>query len=318
MYNSSDWDPVGLGMNIDTEKCRELLEDRWKESQRKEAELYGQMSKWSDLYNQIQNQLYEENQLTIDCIKDLKPVGGGIVDTNGLLNDSGKKLTLLGIKGLQPALSEFIRLIDNSIVIENYSQQPKTTLSDEVQELFNRNGSDKGNTRDYHIIYAKIFEKLGKTSALNILEIGLGSQNVNIPSRMSGRFTVGGSLRAYKEFFPNANIFGAGIDKEILFSEDRIKTSYVDQLEINTFNQMHNNFGSPTYDLVIDDGLHSFVASLNTLNFALKYTKKEGGIIILEDLSNINLWQIITKLLMTKGYQAQLYHSKGYLLIVYL
>jgi hypothetical protein len=81
---------------------------------------------------------------------------------------------------------------------------------------------------------------------------------------------------------------------------------------------MHKNFNSPAYDLIVEDGLHSFVASLNTLNFALKYIKK-GGVIVLEDLNNEGkFWNMIHGLLLDNNYNSRLINSNGLMLVVYL
>lgn len=80
----------------------------------------------------------------------------------------------------------------------------------------------------------------------------------------------GASLYAFKEYLPNANIYGCDIDKDILFENEGIKTCFVDQLDSTTFENISNSFGKIKYDLIIDDGLHSIGANLNTLLFALK------------------------------------------------
>lgn len=254
-----------------------------------------------------------------DCIKDFSPVGWGVREADGSLNETGKELTLVGIKQLLPSINHFLRLIGTELPkIEMYDESKRTQTSEKLKELFNRHGSDKSVSHDYHLVYGEVFEKLDKKSFLNVLEIGLGSQNPLVPSRMCREFSVGSSIRAYKEYFPNAQIFGADVDKDILFTDERIKTSYVDQLNPQTFEEMHKNFNSPSYDLIIEDGLHSFVASLNTLNFALKYTKKRG-IIVLEDLGNAqNVWNMITFLLIIRGYDARLIRSKGLMLVVHV
>ncbi len=202
--------------------------------------------------------------------------------------------------------------------IEKYTEDNGNETSEKIKELFNKHGSDKSTAHDYHLVYSEVFEKLNKTDPINILEIGIGSQNPSIPSRMCKLFKVGGSHKAYKEYFPNAQVFGADIDKDTLFSEDRIKTSYVDQLDPVTFEEMHKNFNSPAYDLIVEDGLHSFVASLNTLNFALKYIKK-GGVIVLEDLNNEGkFWNMIHYLLVANNYNSRLINSNGLMLVICL
>ena len=108
--------------------------------------------------------------------------------------------------------------------------------------------------------------------------------------------TPGASLRSFRDYLPNSNIYGADIDNDILFKEDRIKTCQVDQLDINSFNNFKNNFGDIKYDLIIDDGLHSIGANLNTLLFALNNINKNGWIVI-EDILILNNWNSINYIL---------------------
>jgi len=254
-----------------------------------------------------------------NCLDDFVPVGGGVRNADLTLNETGRLVTLLGIKDLLPCINRILTTTKTQLSqIEVYSDDKKTEISEKLKELFNRHGSDKSYNHDYHLVYGEIFQRFDVTANLNILEIGLGSQTPLIPSRMSGIFSVGSSIRAFKEYFSNAQIFGADVDKDILFEEDRIKTSYVDQLNYSTFELMHSNFGRPLYDLIIEDGLHSFTASLNTLNFALKYIKP-GGTIVLEDLGNKhNFWGILTSLLVARGFNAKLINSKGLMLVLHI
>ena len=102
----------------------------------------------------------------------------------------------------------------------------------------------------------------------------------------------GASLYAFREYLPNSNIYGCDIDTHILFESDRIKTSYVDQLNITTFNNISTNFGNIKFDLIIDDGLHSIGANFNTLLFALDNLNVNGWIVI-EDIHIIDNWKSI-------------------------
>ena len=108
----------------------------------------------------------------------------------------------------------------------------------------------------------------------------------------SGIHNCGGSLRAFRDYLPNAQIFGGDVDKKCLFNERNINTYFVDQLEIDTFDELYKSCGNSKFDIIIDDGLHSIVANLNTLIFALKNIN-DNGVIIIEDIP-------ITKI---KGYQ---------------
>ena len=102
---------------------------------------------------------------------------------------------------------------------------------------------------------------------------------------MSSGGKPGASLRVWKDYFSNAEIFGADIDKNILLSEDRIKTFYVDQLDANSIKQMWSSINKKNFDLIIDDGLHDYEAA-KSLFFASYSKLKKGGIYIIEDVKN--------------------------------
>lgn len=118
----------------------------------------------------------------------------------------------------------------------------------------------------------------------------------------------GASLRAFRDFCPNALIFGADIDKRILFQEKRIKTFFVDQTNPSTFNSILEKIPH-NFDLVIDDGLHSPNANIASLEFALKIIKV-GGWVVLEDISNeaISVWQTVSALL-NDSYEPHIFYS---------
>jgi hypothetical protein len=105
-------------------------------------------------------------------------------------------------------------------------------------QLFLR-GSDKTFNK-YHILYTHILIQLGVENPLNVLEIGIGTNNPNLISTMGVDGTPDASVRALRDFLPNAHIYGTDIDKDILFQEERIKTTYVDQLNSIIFDQILN------------------------------------------------------------------------------
>jgi hypothetical protein len=174
--------------------------------------------------------------------------------------------------------------------INNFENKESKILG----ELFKKYGSDKSTTHNYFIFYSYILNTLGIKNKLNVLEIGLGTNNPNLVSTMGSSGMPGASLRAFRDYLPNSNIYGADIDKDILFSENRINTCYVDQLKYTSFDDIKNNFGNIKYNLIIDDGLHSIGANLNTLIFSLN-SINNGGYIIIEDIpqSFLENWRIV-------------------------
>lgn len=162
----------------------------------------------------------------------------------------------------------------------------------ELGSVLRANGSDKSTDHNYHIVYSYILDKLGRNSILNVLEIGLGTNNPTLVSSMGMGARPGASLYAFREYLPNANIYGCDIDKDILFQDERIKTCYVDQMNPDSFDDISEQFGNIQYDLIIDDGLHSICANFNTLLFALDKVKTNGWIVI-EDIHIKDNWKAI-------------------------
>ena len=254
----------------------------------------------------------------LNYLESFMPAGAGSINGERTeLTDIGLKLSLINAEKFIPSLIEFNKTIGlDSIVIKQMDVSVPVT---KTGEAFNKNKSDKaGPIHRYDLVYEPIFEELGFNNSLNILEIGLGTNNFSFVSHVARNGRPGASLFAYKELFPNAQIFGADIDRGILFEEERIKTSFVDQLVLSSFQEMHDDFNKPEYDLLIEDGLHSITASLNTLIFGLQ-TVKKGGFIVLEDLYNPNqVWNSLTTLLNNSNtiQSGKLVDSRGTMLVV--
>jgi hypothetical protein len=140
----------------------------------------------------------------------------------------------------------------------------------------------------------------------NILEIGLGSNNLNIVSNMGIFGKPGASIRAFRDYLPNSLIFGADIDHQALFEEERIRTTWVDQTNIESLDQMFNQF-NVFFDLVIDDGLHSPDANISTLIAAIARTKK-GGYIVIEDISKTSreIWKLVQSILNQSDFESEI------------
>lgn len=182
----------------------------------------------------------------------------------------------------------------NYIPIEDFNKEKE--LAEKFRERFVFHRTDK-HSCGYHLIYGQIFFHLGIESTLNILEIGIGTNNNELISHMGENETPGASLRAFRDLAKNSMIYGADIDHEILFEEERIKTTVVDQLIPHTFKEMSRHFGNIQYDLIIDDGLHSVSANLHTLLFGLSVLKKDGWIMIEDIGSHKVCWNTIYRLL---------------------
>jgi hypothetical protein len=120
-----------------------------------------------------------------------------------------------------------------------------------------------------------------------VFELGLGTNNLNFPSNMGVDGKPGASLRGWKQFFPNAKIFGADIDGGILFEEERIKTYQCDQNSTDSVTKLWTTpeLAVEGFDIIIEDGLHIFESNVHFFENSCHKLKK-GGIFIIEDIQS--------------------------------
>ena len=168
----------------------------------------------------------------------------------------------------------------------------------EVSRLCDIYGSDKGElvkeghpypwpSHTYADFYANLFSHC-RDSVTRVFECGLGTNNTNYRSSMSSSGKPGASLRVWRDYFPNATIYGADIDKDVLFEEERIKTYYINQLDPVTIKSFWETVGKTEFDFMIDDGLHTFEAgSTLFLNSIDKLSR--NGVYVIEDVSPSDL-----------------------------
>jgi hypothetical protein len=155
--------------------------------------------------------------------------------------------------------------------------------SGELSALMTRHGSDKGNGwHNYTVFYEVLFGGWrGRVGRL--FELGIGSSDPAIPCNMGPDAVPGASLRAWRDYFPNAAIYGADIDRDMLFTEDRIRTAWVDQHDPTSIAAMFREFDTD-FDVIVDDGHHDFVANRTLFESAITHLRS-GGVYVIEDIS---------------------------------
>lgn len=144
-------------------------------------------------------------------------------------------------------------------------------------------GSDKGDGRHN---YTKVYDVLlrdRRDEPLEVFEVGLGTNNEDVLSSMGPSGIPGASLRGWRAYLPNARITGADIDRRILFRDERIETYFVDQLDAAAIAALWDEVKTPGFDLMIDDGLHTFDANA-TFAVGAFHKLNPGGIFVIEDI----------------------------------
>ncbi|MDP1859526.1 MAG: hypothetical protein Q8K82_12700 [Gemmatimonadaceae bacterium] len=145
-----------------------------------------------------------------------------------------------------------------------------------LTEIMNESGSDKGTKMegwDAHLYtphYEQWFDPI-RERPLRLLEIGV------CDPRMPGA-----SLNGWREYFPNATIFGFDIVDATRFDGPRVTTFMGDQSsasDLSRFIEMHGT----DFDIIVDDGSH--VDRHQQVSFAFLFDHlKTGGQYIVEDM----------------------------------
>lgn len=150
------------------------------------------------------------------------------------------------------------------IINENSLSQDPTDLC----KIMSKHGSDKSmGWHNYTILYNELFKNI-KASASYVFELGIGTIN------------SGASLRGWKDYFNKANIYGADILYETLFTDHRIQTFYCDQLDKKSIEKLWSNFNSVLFDVILEDGLHTYEANIHFFENSFHKLRNEGFYII--------------------------------------
>lgn len=144
-------------------------------------------------------------------------------------------------------------------------------ISDDLCKLAEHFKTDKWGIHRYAQHYQRHLQHL-KNDSMNLLEIGVGGYN------RAGQ--GGASLRMWKHFFPNAQIFGMDIQDKSFVDEDRITTFVGDQSDPASLTTIAEKIG--TLDVIIDDGSHRSPHVITTFE-TLFPLLRDGGIYAVED-----------------------------------
>lgn len=167
-------------------------------------------------------------------------------------------------------------------------------MSPDLDEILDRHVSDKQRANGYAPIYHAIFRHL-RDWPLELLEIGIGTLVDGAISSMHGfdhelpGYRPGASLRAWREYFPNAMIHGVDVQPDtMIVGEPRITTALCDSTDAQAA-AAYLAQAPTSFDIIIDDGVHTPDLQLRTLrNFYPRL--RAGGIYVIEDVQPHGSW----------------------------
>jgi hypothetical protein len=158
-------------------------------------------------------------------------------------------------------------------------------------ELAFKYGSDKCPQikHSYTPFYFNFFRGI---DVRKLFEIGIGDANEMAWTEVPGYIT-GASLRMWRDFFSNAQIYGMDIKESCLFEDERIKTFQGDQSNSSDLHRILKEIGNDL-DVVIDDGSHNPEHQIFTCKFLMPYLP-ENIIYIIEDAGHPEIVEKLNK-----------------------
>lgn len=130
-----------------------------------------------------------------------------------------------------------------------------------------------------------------KENIKKVLELGIGYNEMfadfttAYDKTLKRVYHKGASLYMWRDFLPNAQIYGIDIQPETMVKDERIITYVVDERKRSQLVDLIKKIGSDI-DLVIDDGSHLKKNQLNACLMLMPLLKKDV-IYIIEDVSDV-------------------------------
>ncbi len=155
-------------------------------------------------------------------------------------------------------------------------------MNTELCKIAYKYGTDK--CPEIHHPYTPFYYEFLKDkqqSIKKVLELGVGYP-INMP--WSQHYRTGASLYMWRDFFPNAQIYGADILPETVFRDDRIEVLLCDERNKKDLEALIEKTGSDI-DLFIDDGSHAPKHQIFACLTLMPLLKK-GVIYIIEDVTH--------------------------------
>jgi hypothetical protein len=170
---------------------------------------------------------------------------------------------------------------------------PAASLTD----IANRCGTDKGtvgpseewHANNYTDVYAGYLHHM-RYQPIRLLEIGGGIPGPNFVANIAHGTNVegGGSLKMWREFFPNGTICVLDINDPAVLQKYGIVTAQADQSDPAALQRASDHFaanGASEFDVIVDDGSHD--PEHQQISFAKLWPRVvSGGLYIIEDLQS--------------------------------
>lgn len=182
------------------------------------------------------------------------------------IDDIRKLLTPEQLKQLAEKVQKDLQSSTTIPTVQNRPPQPPQSY---LEAFFDPNYTDKNTVHSYLPVYEQLLAPFYKSNIpFNMLEVGIQR---------------GGSILAWCKAFPNATVIGVDCQKTVSINLPNFKES-ITNAYCEEFLEM---IPANSQDFIIEDGSHAY----QDLLFAARHFPsllKKGGILVLEDIPDIN------------------------------
>ena len=159
-----------------------------------------------------------------------------------------------------------------------YNNKGRMKMTETLFELAQKYQSDKcangASKYGYMPYYEKHFRPI-RNKPLKVLEIGVRAV----------RGYGASSLKIWKDYFPNSQIYGIDIDPDNAgYDEERIKIFIGNQGDEAFLNRVVEEAGN--FDIIIDDASHINTLTIKSWEVLFNKALSPGGLYVIEDLAN--------------------------------
>lgn len=135
-----------------------------------------------------------------------------------------------------------------------------------ISDILLKYDTDKQSHHRYGYVYDFLFQRFDQHAELDIFEIGAQK---------------GGSLLAWKEYFPNANVLGIDV-------VDVVPEAYKKDTVTRVIGDIKDFKTDKKFDIIIDDGSH-YLADMAFVISKYCQQLKPNGILVIEDIRHPDL-----------------------------
>lgn len=157
----------------------------------------------------------------------------------------------------------------------------------ELCKTLEANHCNKSIAHNYTYLYDRLLSHSRKTD-MTFIEVGLGTNNQDVPSMMGVNYIPGSSLRGWRDYFdmPTRNVIGLDVDERVFFDEPKLTTFYIDQTDPASIFNCYKNLGvlETGIDVILDDGLHTYLSNYTLLAATWGHLNR-GGLYLIEDMA---------------------------------